>query len=265
ASSDFLYLKHSGGESLSLSDMNLIVSVEGNKNTLTGEEIMELMGKNSWDPGDVIEIDLYKTWGVLLENDDYVDVFIVDQSSKKLIQKAAMPMEGMCSPLMKPGEWYFFTTVVGDDSDEVNLSYMHDCDSAVNFSTVPNWKYNDTYLGQEGEEYSPKKAFLHELKDDTLDLTFGFRENDFKWPYPHNATILMIYNLQQEPSDVSMEIAGENMPIFDPKDCGVKDWHIYNQTVPINISDISKLKFRLHVEGNGEKSIKIDYLAVCLT
>ncbi len=272
ASLDVLYLKHSGGDSLSFSDLDLIVSIDGNKKVLTEGEILACTGKNSWDPGDVIEIDLYKTWGVRLDSDDCVDVFIVDRSSKQLIQKAVMPIEGMCAPLMKPGGPYFFTTVVGDDSNEVNLEYLRDCDPSINFSAVPDGDYNDTYLGGEDQkiqnkEYNPKNKFAHELKDDPIDLTFGFRENDFKCSGRYNATILMIYSLQERPLDESMELAGENMPIFYPNSCGVKKWHMYNQTVPINISSISDLKFHINVEGNGngKKSIEIDYLALFLS
>ncbi|WP_156163935.1 type IV pilin N-terminal domain-containing protein [Methanosarcina sp. 1.H.T.1A.1] len=264
ASSDILYLKHSGGESLSFSDLDLIVIIDGNKKVLTEEEIQGCTGKNSWSLGDVIEIDLYKTWGVHLDSDNCVDVFLVDRGSKQLIQKATMPIEGMCSPLMNPGKWYFFTTVEGDDSDKVNLRYLHDCDPAVNFSAVPDEKYNDTFLGIEGKEYYPKNNFVHELKGETFGLTFGFRENDFKWPGAHNATILMIYSLQDQPSEFSLEIAGESMPIFDPVNCASNKWHMYNQTVPINLNSISDLKFNIHVNVIGKKSIEIDYLAVCL-
>lgn len=266
-SSDVLYLKHSGGESLSFRDLDVIVNVDGDKKVLTDQEISECLGKNSWDPGDVIVVDIHEMWGIQLENEDCVDVFLVDRESNKLIYRATMSMEGVCSPLLELGKWYFFTTVVGDDSDEVNLGHLKDCGLNVDFYPASlGDSSKDVLLGKDETGYFAENAFPHNMKDDALDLTFGFKEEDFKGfkSLPHNATILMIFGLQIQPTNGTLTIAGESMPVLNAVNSGNKNWFIYNKTVPINISNVSELKFSLHLDPEN-KDINIDYLSVYLS
>ncbi len=262
--SDVLYLKHSGGEPLVTGNLVLIVSVDGDKNILSDPEISEYLGKNYWEPGDVIAIDIYEKWGICLENEDCVDVFLVDRNSNKLLQRGTMPMEGMCPPLMEPGEWYFFTTVEGDDwSEEDDLKNLQDCSLDVTFTPAALGDTSqDSYL----DNYGAENTFFHDLKDNPLDLTFGFEEEEFKLSgSPHNVTILMIYNMQTQPEETDLAIAGENMTELNAPDSGSKKWFMYNKTVPINISSISELEFNLHIVPSGTKDIEIDYLAVYLS
>lgn len=266
--SDVLYLKHSGGEALSAGNLMLIVSVDGDKNVLSDAEIYESLGKSCWEAGDVIAIDMYEKWGVRLESEDCVDVFLVDQKSKRLIQKAELPMAGMCKPLLKLGMWHFFTTVEGNDSAGLNLTDLQDCGLDVEFSPAAlGDNSEDIALEKDNTDYFANNSFHHNLKDDPLDLTFGFEEAGYKGLEPplYNATILMIYCLQSDPGEAELEIAGEEMPTFVNDNSGTKNWYIYNKTVSVNITSISELKFNFHFEGVGEKTIDIDYLAVYLS
>lgn len=265
--SDILYLKHSGGEAVDTRNMLLIVSVDGQKKVLSDTEISGYLGKSYWEAGDVLSIDMYDKWGLRLDSDDCVEVFLVDVGSKKLIQRGSMPMEGLCKPLLELNRWYFFTTVEGDDRDEVNLGHLQDCGIAIDFyPSVPGDSSEDILLGKDNTDYFAKNAFSHDMQYDSLDLTFGFDDEALKGfrSLPHNATILMIYGLQSEPADATLTIAGESIPVFNGGNSGSKNWFIYNKTVSVNISSVSELEFSIHLIQEN-KDIDIDYLAVYLS
>ena len=90
-STDTIYLKHNGGEPISPEDAEIIVNINGKKYVFTSSQIYESLGNsNVWEVGDTIEINTMKSWGVALNNNDHVELFLVDTPSNELIRKSTL-------------------------------------------------------------------------------------------------------------------------------------------------------------------------------
>lgn len=89
-SSDTLYIRHCGGENLDVRDIDIVVNIKGDKRTYTSENISDVLGGNSWELGDIIEINTTGTWESQVSEGDSVEVYIVDKLSKHVIQKISL-------------------------------------------------------------------------------------------------------------------------------------------------------------------------------
>lgn len=90
-SNDTLYIRHCGGDYIDVGDLDIIVTINGDKRTDTSENISTALGgKNSWKMGDIIEIDTSGIWGIQVNKGDSVEVYIVNKVSKNIIQKISL-------------------------------------------------------------------------------------------------------------------------------------------------------------------------------
>lgn len=86
--SDTIYLKHRGGETLSADELEVVVLVNGSEIVLSPDNVSaKLGGSESWKMGDVIEIGVWDEWGIHIESGDTVRLFLVHSPSKKVIQQ----------------------------------------------------------------------------------------------------------------------------------------------------------------------------------
>ena len=112
-STDTIYLKHSGGEPISVEDVEIIVNINSKKYIYTSPQIYGSLGNSSvWEVGDTIEINTMSTWTVNLKNSDEVELFLVDTPSKELIQKGRLTTEFQKRPSL--ATWL---TPMGEISD----------------------------------------------------------------------------------------------------------------------------------------------------
>lgn len=84
-SSDILYLKHGGGELINTKNLEIIVNINEDRYVCPPEEVSIALGKEVWEPGDIIKIDLKEKWGAYPENGDSVEVFLVHKESKEIM------------------------------------------------------------------------------------------------------------------------------------------------------------------------------------
>lgn len=86
--SDTIYLKHRGGETLGADELEVMVLVNGSEIVLSPDNVSaKLGGSESWKMGDVIEIGVWDEWGIHIESGDTVRLFLVHSPSKKVIQQ----------------------------------------------------------------------------------------------------------------------------------------------------------------------------------
>ena len=85
---DTIYLENSGGEFIDIGDLEIVLNVNGSRYTYSSSNISENLGnKNSWELGDRIEINTSSAWTLHIEEDDEVDMYLIDKSSKNVFQK----------------------------------------------------------------------------------------------------------------------------------------------------------------------------------
>jgi hypothetical protein len=208
-----------------------------------------------------------------LDEDDYKVEYLSDSSSvrfsflpgnnKKIesfyVSKSVINAEitpNKYENVMELNKWYNFNaaSVIG-----INLSQLEDYDySNVNLSTQNE--------GQLSSNYSTSSYYSYTLNT-PLNLTLWF--NDFKAFEPHppkSITVVMIYHLPKSNNSPEMTLAGKVLLPTLTDDTG-NAWYLYNQTInDVSISDPSEMKFNLIVDKvNGNKDIKIDYLAIYLS
>ncbi len=112
-STDTIYLKNGGGEPVSTENLRIIVNINDRKYEYTPSQIyVSLENSSIWKIGDTIEINTKDTWGVNLNNNDKVELFLVDTPSNELIQKSTLTSE-----LQKKPDLSLCFTPMGDITD----------------------------------------------------------------------------------------------------------------------------------------------------
>ncbi|KXS34986.1 MAG: PKD domain containing protein [Methanohalophilus sp. T328-1] len=85
--SDTLYFRHSGGETVDVEDLELVVNVNGSYETLTSEQIRANYDSDEWALGDVIEINTSTQFNYDI-TDDRVPTKLVHTASSLVIYDA---------------------------------------------------------------------------------------------------------------------------------------------------------------------------------
>ncbi|HEY3361874.1 MAG TPA: hypothetical protein VGK06_08655 [Methanosarcina sp.] len=188
----------------------------------------------------------------LPKNNKKIESFYV---SKSVIHAEITPHK--YENIMELNKWYNFNaaSVTG-----INLSQLEDYDySKVNLSTQTPGKLS---------AYSPTANTYYSYNlNNQLNLKLWFNDFTEFEPYPPKSiTLVMIYHLPNSNNSPEMTIAEKVLLPTLTGDNG-NTWYLYNQTInDVSISDPSDLEFNLIVNKvNGNKDIKIDYLAVYLS
>ncbi|AKB73414.1 hypothetical protein MSLAZ_0153 [Methanosarcina lacustris Z-7289] len=85
-SSNTIYLRHVGGESIDTKDLKINVNIGGTNHMYPSTNISEnLGGKSSWELSDVIEINTSKEWGISIPDEKDVTVKLINSDSKEII------------------------------------------------------------------------------------------------------------------------------------------------------------------------------------
>ncbi|WP_440946207.1 type IV pilin N-terminal domain-containing protein [Methanosarcina sp. T3] len=85
--SDTVYLEHSGGEFLEVENLEIVININGQRYVYPRARVYSNINNNSnWQLGDRITINTSREWGIDIESDDEIQVFLVDSPSKQIIQ-----------------------------------------------------------------------------------------------------------------------------------------------------------------------------------
>lgn len=87
-SSDTLYLKHKSGETLNVNELEIVLNVNDQRYPFSSENISsKLDGKNYWEIGDVITIEIGSECGVTIQQGDRVSLYLIHVPTSKVVQK----------------------------------------------------------------------------------------------------------------------------------------------------------------------------------
>ena len=280
-STDTIYLKHNGGEPISPEDAEIIVNINGKKYVFTSLQIYESLGNsNVWEVGDTIEINTMKSWGVTLNNNDEVELFLVDTPSNELIQKSTLTTKSQKKPDLE-----IWLTPMGNITDtsgskkdtkgygnKIQVRFV-DCtktDDATD-SKITNEDRNCT-------TYYPTKTTINTSIYQELDFkikpaAWGIRPGDTFC----NVTLVIVYYSNDD------AIKDFRLKFYDIDEYGQGEWVYYENNLPkhtaqfesesIDLTDhintpADLANFKVRIEASTEsaesagKAIFIDYMGL---
>ncbi|AKB17023.1 hypothetical protein MSWHS_0160 [Methanosarcina sp. WWM596] len=278
-STDTIYLKHNGGEPISPEDAEIIVNINGKKYIYTSSQIYASLGNNNvWKIGDTIEINTIKTWGVPLNNDDQVELFLVDTPSNELIQKSTLTTEFQKMPDLK-----ILLTPMGDITDtsgskkdtkgygnKIQVRFV-DCTKTED-ATDPKITKEDRNC----TTYYPNKTTINTSIYQELDfkikpIAWGIRPGDTFC----NVTLIIVYYSNDK------SIKDFRLKFYDINEYGQGEWVYYENQLPkhtdqfesesINLTDhintpadLANFKVRIEASttSSDDKAIFIDYMGL---
>jgi len=71
-STDTIYFRHSGGETVEAEKLEMILNLNGTLVELSSDNVTAILGGDMWQLGDIIEINAMSRWGINIKEDDYV-------------------------------------------------------------------------------------------------------------------------------------------------------------------------------------------------
>ncbi|WP_440954184.1 type IV pilin N-terminal domain-containing protein [Methanosarcina sp. Mfa9] len=250
ADADKIYLEHSGGEFLETDALEIAASINGERYVYNSSEIYTNLGnKSSWQLGDIIEIDTDSAWERGITNEDEVKVFLIDKTSRQVIQ--------------------FLTLSLGETSSDWVTPQGAVTDTSVNGSATPfdvfetGDMYHTNYCPPNPEDSNIYEEFNFGVHPSlwgigpggnvtNVNLTIVYRVND------HSCRDLKLQIWDQDPS---REWHEESLPEHNSFTSESKDLSAY-----INCTeDVANFKVRLLATantGDNEKSLNVDYIAI---
>ncbi len=85
---DTIYLEHCGGEFLDTEYLEIVININETQYNYSSPQIYANLGnRNIWELGDTIEINTKGEWGADIVEGDEINVYLIDTSSKEVIQK----------------------------------------------------------------------------------------------------------------------------------------------------------------------------------
>ena len=252
--SNVITLRHSGGEIVNSDDIRIILDVNGTHRELSPQEVRSIMGSNTWELGDTININASSLWATEIDEGDYIGAAIVHTAS---------------SVLVKSG------TLLGDvgESGSGSTEPPVDPPTPSNQTFTPIW-VEDTSGGSvtveqvetDDEQYSDYDMPRKDDYDDTIYQQFNFSINSSEAP-----TQVIIRIIHKEHNSIN----GAKLKVWEED---AAEWHEYTGltfsstfhsdyvNVSDNIdtsSDINNLKVQyLAYATANNKETNIDYVAV---
>jgi len=278
-STDTIYLKHNGGEPISSRDAEIIVNINGKKYVFTSPQIYESLGNsNVWEVGDTIEINTMKSWGVTLNNNDEVELFLVDTPSNELIQKSTLTTKSQKKPDLE-----IWLTPMGNITD-TSLSTKDEKGHADKKQVLhpdagePN-KLPHTNENRNCTTYYPPKGAINTSTYEEFDFgikpaAYGLRPGDTLV----NVTLIIVYYTKD-----SSEGDNIKLKFYDTDEHGHGEWVYYDEILPahntkfesetIDLTDyintpVDLANFKVRIEAstsanpNAGKEINIDYMGL---
>ncbi|WP_410508432.1 type IV pilin N-terminal domain-containing protein [Methanosarcina hadiensis] len=284
-STDTIYLKNNGGEPVSTENLRIIVNVNGKKYEYNSTQIYEnLEYSNVWKMGDTIEINTKDTWGVNLNNNDKVELFLVDTPSNELIQKSTLTSEPQKNSDLNlcfiPMGDITDTSASGKDSskkgygDKKQVHFIDADDEKLKEKTNEKRNCTTYYPPTNVINTSIYQEFEFKIKPSAC----GLRPRDTLG----NATLIIVYYTHDSSGKDSKGVAIK-LKYYDTLENGRGEW-VYSDTVLpahntnfepelINLTDrintpADLANFKVRIEAsteaneNAEKEINIDYIGL---
>lgn len=282
-STDTIYLKNSGGEPISTEDFRIIVNINGRKYEFNSSQIYENLGNSSvWKMGDIIEINSRDAWGVDLENNDKVELFLIDTPSNELIQKSTLTCE-----LQKKPDLSLCFTPMGDITD-TSESGKNKKGGGEKWQVKSKDSDKDEYKKDTEDKncttyYPPTKAInssiYQEFDFEIKPAAYGIRPGDTFC----NVTLIIIYYTHD--SSGKKEDCAIRIKYYDTYEDGHGEWVYYDRVLPahnsefapelVNLTDrintpadLANFKVRIEAsteaDAHAEKEINIDYIGLSL-
>jgi len=101
SSSGTLYLRHSGGESLSIEELYILVYIHGERYEYSPANISaKLDGKKVWEFADVLELNPGQEWGFPLSDNESLRVVLVNNKEKAVLSQLRLTPENKSASLL---------------------------------------------------------------------------------------------------------------------------------------------------------------------
>jgi PKD repeat protein len=88
--SDTIFLRHSGGESIDLDKVEIILNLNGTRRDMSSSGLKQILGSGSWHLGQTIEIDTDLLWNTTINEDDYVGMILLQTDSNIVIESGSL-------------------------------------------------------------------------------------------------------------------------------------------------------------------------------
>lgn len=249
---DTIYLEHSGGEFLETDALEIAASINGERYVYSSDDIYTNLGNSSsWQLGDTIEIDTSSEWGIDITDEDEVKVFLIDKTSRQVIQYLTLSLGETSSDWVTPQGTV--TDTSGGSATPFDVCQSDDM-------------YSTTYHPPATEDTNTYEEFnfgVHPLlwgigpEDNVTNVTLNivYRVND------HSCQGLKLRVWDQDPSS---EWNDESLPEYNSFKSYPMDLSAY-----INCSeDVANFKVRLLATANTNvtnKSLNVDYIALSVS
>ena len=246
---DMLYLEHSGGEFLETDALEIAASINGERYVYTSDEIYANLGnQSSWQLGDIIGIDTSSEWGIDITDEDEVKVFLIDKTSRQVIQYLTLSLGETSS------DWVTPQGTVKDTSGG-SATPFDVCQSDDMYSTTYHPPYPENTNIYEEFNFGVHPSLWGIGPEDnvtnvTLNIVYRVNDNSCK------DLILRVWD--QDPSSTWHD---ESLLEHNSFTSESMDLSAY-----INCSeDVANFKVRLLATANTnvtEKSLNVDYIAL---
>ncbi|MFY1112463.1 MAG: type IV pilin N-terminal domain-containing protein [Methanosarcinaceae archaeon] len=248
---DMLYLEHSGGEFLETDALEIAASINGERYVYSSDDIYTNLGNSSsWQLGDTIEIDTSSEWGIDITDEDEVKVFLIDKTSRQVIQYLTLSLGETGS-----SDW---VTPQGTVTDTSTLG------SATPFDVC---QIDDTYYTTYHPPDTEKTNIYEEFVFGVHPSLWGIGPED----NVTNVTLNIVYKVKDHScqglklrvwdQDPSSTWHDESLPEHNSFTSESMDLSAY-----INCTeDVANFKVRLLATANSEvtnKSLNVDYIAL---
>jgi FlaG/FlaF family flagellin (archaellin) len=83
--SDTVYLRHAGGQIIDITNIRIMLNVNGTMRELSPAELLNQKGGSIWQPGEVLSINTSTLWGSNIAPADHISTTIIDVDTNLVI------------------------------------------------------------------------------------------------------------------------------------------------------------------------------------
>ncbi len=88
--SDTIYLRHTGGETIDVSGIRIVLDINGTRRDLTSSELVQIKGNTAWNLGETIGINTSELWSDSIDQNDYVGMVMITTDSNFVLKSGTL-------------------------------------------------------------------------------------------------------------------------------------------------------------------------------